>query len=278
MHPNLMDVGELRLRRFPLSESYRQRCSCGELVGECPYWRSVETNFRSSLASFDAQKYQLRMNRYQRLRSVPRLMLASHHLSNDFSAYQQEAFELIKSATSASGKPAVVDISKIPFRALALATIPEIDLRLIHLVRNGLAQISSTQKHRGRKWTKQGSSARQISVISMNEWLFSNIGAEFSIKVSGRAAVRVRHEDLLKAPERLISSLSDIVGEDLSGIGQRVAAGELINFGHAAGGNIAGLAGPKPLITSEDWQDKVAPETQNLFRIRAGWLNHRYGY
>jgi len=276
-HPNLLDAGELYSHGERVLDSTKVKCSCGETLALCPFWSAVWQDWQARFPNVSVQAYHSRMASYQRLRALARLSLHQLVPSRDFRTYQAEAVGMIESAISVGHKPSLVDVSKSPIRGLALATLPEIDLRLVHLVRNGLAMIASVYKHHGQKWSQQGMSQKEITVKATNSWLSANLGAEYVIWASKRPATRIRYEDLIAAPEKTIRSLSKTFGEDLSDIALRVAAGEPISFGHARG-NIVGRNGPHPLVAREDWRTNLSREAQGAFSRRAGWLNRHYGY
>jgi hypothetical protein len=276
-HPNIVDAGEMFTHGGRPIDDSKAKCSCGETLDSCPFWTQVWREWCLRLPGVDRQTYQRRMSRYQRFRSLPRLWLKQAFPSDDYRRFQREALEILECVTLKAERAVVVDVSKSPPRALALAAVPDIDLRLIHLIRNGLANIPSTIKHKGSRWARQGRTEQQLMAASSNSWLVANLGAEFVIRATRRPSARIRYEDLITSPREAISSLSRTVGEDLSDVAERVASGQPIDFGHA-GGNIAGRQGPRPLWRNDKWADALPAAAERIFSVRAGWLNRRYGY
>lgn len=278
MHPNLLDAGELYAHGDRPVPGDHTTCSCGARTMDCHFWLRVAAEFSSRIPGTDERAYHARMARYQRVRYLAMRWYASAVRTMDYQRYQTEALAMFESLVAASEKPSVVDVSKSPIRGLNLAKSPGLDVRFVHLVRNGLALIPSRFKHHGRKWLRQGTSERRISAKAARDWLSTNLIAEYVIRAARCPATRIRYEDLIASPEKTILSLSGTLGEDLSDVAHRVAAGEPISFGHA-GGNIAGRQGPRPLLTKEDdWRLRLPPGGEGIFLRRAGWLNRHYGY
>src|SRR5262245_9109598 len=152
-HPEVCTVGELKATSLGDPASYR--CSCGELIRECRFWTSVSrrmaergfafdvTNARTNIDA-EADRYLHRLlaplARGPAAEALRDLALGLHpwwrrHLRE----VQAINGALVRSLLEETGKRVVVDSSKIGIRLKYLLLNPELDVRVIRLVRDGRA-------------------------------------------------------------------------------------------------------------------------------------------
>jgi hypothetical protein len=142
-HPDIVSTGELAFFvRGWLSGDY---CSCNHLVSECLFWSKVKDEWLKRTNIPDLESYLYLQQQWESFRRLPFVLFRSFLSNQAFREYQQYTAQLYAVIKELSDVMIVADSSKNPVRALSLATIPRIDLRLIFLVRDV----------RGYAWSKQ---------------------------------------------------------------------------------------------------------------------------
>lgn len=134
--PGYVNVGEL-LDLFRRVAGADERCGCGELFSSCAFWTAVgERAFGGWTPALidEVNQLQARVARQRRIPNVLALQLLSAP-SGQMRRYQQIYRDLYRAISQVSGARVIVDASKWPSQALALAQ-PAVDLRLVAMVRD----------------------------------------------------------------------------------------------------------------------------------------------
>jgi glycosyltransferase involved in cell wall biosynthesis len=144
--PGFVNVGEL----IDLARRSRddERCGCGMAFTDCPFWMGVgERAFGGWDAGSLAAIGRLQ-SRVARQRHIPRLLamrMGGRGFRADVKAYGAYHEKLYRAIAAEAGAEYVVDSSKWPVQALALARAG-IDVRVIHLVRDARGVAHSLSK------------------------------------------------------------------------------------------------------------------------------------
>src|SRR5689334_1414693 len=131
------DVGEL----FYLWQSGVERnfrCACGQHFDECPFWGEVGRQAYGGWANIDVQQVRALQRRVDATGKVP-LIVGSRvtpGFRQDLERYTALITKLYRAIAQVSGAKVVVDSTKRPSLAYILARAPEIDLRLVHILRD----------------------------------------------------------------------------------------------------------------------------------------------
>jgi hypothetical protein len=112
----------------------------------------------------------------------------------------------------------IVDALKSPPRTFVLAVTPDIDLYLIHLVRDGRGVTTSHKK----TWRKdlQAGVTRDVKRRSVWEtaarWVLVNLGTEWArFLLRSEKSVRLRYEDYVADPKEASDKIGQIVDLDI---------------------------------------------------------------
>lgn len=280
-HPALASVGELE--RLPgdgwLDDDY---CACGRRVRSCDFWSAVLERWSAFAGDeSDASDLLTLQRRFTHRRSLPRLLVPAALRGRQFREFDRRTGALLRAIADTADVRAVVDSSKAPERALALARAETVDLRIVHLVRDGRGVLSSLQ--RGFRKDERAGIPRDIPprptwrVASL--WLYCNLFSEVLRTVVGRESyVRVRYEDLVKDPSGVLASLEEVVGQSLRALGERAARGDAFTTGHIVAGNRIRMQDRVRLRPDVSWHDDLEDGDRRLFRLLTWPLMFRYGY
>ena len=282
-HPEIASVGELhKLHRSGWRRAENRRCSCGRAVDACEFWSAVRVGWESRVGGDRLERYIGLQRRYESsIRCWPRLLRDSRRRAPAFAAYVDMTAALYEAVSEVSGKPAVVDSSKKPSRPFALASSDRLDLKVLHLIRDGRAVVWSQLKPRAKNVEAgipedhAGTPAWRTSM----GWAIRNVECDRLARRLGPGRItRVFYERFTSSPEAALGELGGFLGRDLSDLGRRLADGERLPVVHLVAGNALRMAGGIVLRPVSDWQSKLPAGARRTFWRIAGRIAQRYGY
>ncbi len=181
-----------------------------------------------------------------------------------------------------SGCAVVVDSSKHPSLAFALAARGDLDLRLVRTVRDPRAVAYS--------WTKllERPNAGEHGIANMTRyppartallWLGHNSSLT-GLRRFGIPMVTVRHEDVVTDPARELRRIADLAGlpADLK---LPVSADKVAHLtaAHTVSGNpMRFRTGDVPVVADETWQTATDCQTRATVTVLSLPLLHHFGY
>ena len=164
---------------------------------------------------------------------------------------------------------------------MALALNPEIDLRVIHVVRDG----------RGVAWSLAKAYERDVKSGLQREikpkpvwrtalrWSMVNLEAEYLSRKQGpHRFMRLRYEDFVSNPAEALRKIGAFAGLDFGDIGERLKQGEAIRPSHQIAGNRLRMNTSISLAKDEAWRSMMPRRQQAAFNRLGGWMLRRYGY
>lgn len=255
-------------------------CACGESGGDCEFWREVRRRWTARIGSDDITAYAALKSSIERRRNLLRLVKGRGSWS-DLRRYGEQTFALFKSISEAGGRPVVVDSSKIPARALALSATPGIDLRIVHLVRDGRGVAYSRRKAFARDMSAGLPNAIKPTPLwrSSLYWTRENLQSEWVRRTLDPAkTVRVRYEDFTDDPAAVLSTVGETIGLDLDDLATDLLACKPMTPRHTISGNRVRMAGAIRLEPDTEWTDRLPIATRRALFLLNAPLMRRYGY
>jgi hypothetical protein len=249
----LFDVN-IRARDFP--------CGCGSALSSCSFWKD---KIRAIPANLVQQASEL-----VRIRKFPSLLMASGHSGNP-EAYRpvlDALAEMYRAVARETGCRVIVDSSKNPANALLASLIPEVELHVLHVVRNPHRVVASWAKKKG--YLKAHPRRKVIAW-----WWSFNLLSE-ALKLRARSYRLLRYEDFVREPEKRMQEITaDVVGTApampfLNGTEARV------QLQHDLGGNPDKLGGGR--INIVDTSDSAGGSRNWLVNLTTFPLLLRYQY
>ncbi len=259
-------------------------CGCGNPFHECVFWRQV---VEQAFGSFDdvplAQISALRsmMQRQSFLPSVivPSLRTAQQqqHIG-EYAAILQKLYGAIQAVSNCC---AIVDSSKGPRYAMLLREVPNIDLRVVHLVRDSRAVVYSWQKKmvKPEVYWKTEYMDRPSPVSAALNWNVTNMLTQ-SLRGQGAGYLFVRYEDLVESPRATLARIAHFAGSELDErqLFERDDTPNL-SIDHTAVGNPNRFRqGKINLRRDDEWQRKMPGTQRRLVTALTLPLLHKYGY
>lgn len=276
-HPEIMGIGELSF--FVHGWQKGDYCSCERPLPECLFWQNVKTAWLQRTGMPNIEFYRHLQRKYERYRRLPLILVESKLSSKNLRLYQAYTAELYSVIAELSQARIIVDSSKNPVRALALANAPNIDLRFLFLMRDVRAYVWSKQKAfaknqvAGLGWTANPMPVWQ----SIFRWISINLlSARISKKSNGRCLIR--YEDLVENIEVAFASIGNLIDCDLSTLAKSINEGQPFSGQHIQAGNRLRMQKNITLKGEESWQNKMPTKQKALSWGAAGWLMKKYGY
>jgi hypothetical protein len=214
---------------------------------------------------------------------LPATLLDIRHGRGPVIEYSATFGKLIRGVAQVAGADVVVDASKLVTQAVALSASPDLDVRLLHLVRDARGVAYS--------WTKQDVARPSANAVftemkthkpaaSAARWCVDNALAE-AIARRGLPYHRMRYEDFVSAPAQTVdAALRGLNIEVPSGLSTALGSGAIhIPKGHALLGNPSGF-GRSEVTLREDtgWRTKLGSRDRRLVTALSAPMLARYGY
>jgi hypothetical protein len=298
-HPEVATTGELKATRLGDPEKYR--CSCGSLIRECPFWRGISAKMRERGFEFDvtnagtdfrsgASDYARRL--LEPLHRGPALELvrdAALTLSpvwrRNYPRIQALNAALASSVSLQARKPVVVDSSKIAVRLKFLLRNPELDIKVVRLIRDGRGvaltytdplNFADAKDPRLKAGGSGGNrdADRLPMAEAAREWRRSNEEAEALL--SGLDPSRwtsLRYEELCSDPEATLKRVFAFIGVDPAATSLDFRSAD-----HHVVGNGMRLDATEQIELDERWRVALSPADLETFAGVAGDLSRRLGY
>lgn len=257
-HPRITTVGEMEGWKTADPESFR--CSCGEVLKVCPFFRRMADAFDRANLPFRMPNdfgtgYRLvddiRLNRYltealpwirnsaveaARDRIVRRLPpFAGHIRRND-----RANVVFIRTALTLANADVFVNADKTPFRLRYLRRIPEFDLRVLHLLREPRGVVLTFMENRG--WDPE---------LGMRVWIREQRDI---LRILGEQpnTLRVYYEDLCDDTNGTLAQI-----ERFAGVAPEPFNGDFRAAEHHILGNSMRLDRVGTIVKSERWRTKL---------------------
>ncbi|MGB3716899.1 MAG: sulfotransferase domain-containing protein [Candidatus Promineifilaceae bacterium] len=259
-------------------------CGCGLPVQECAMWKDVFDDAYGGLDQVNPQDMIGRYKQYVGSRhQPPPLTLAKNRLrtkdAEDYIASLRELYQAIQSVNEAK---VIVDGSKLHTQLLALSMMKDIELHMLHLVRDPRGVVFSWQ----RKKRYIGVGKREFmdrfgAWRSSFKWNVRNIYVSVVARQSAIQYHLLRYEDFIENPRAAICQILEWIDEksDLLFISDQKKV-ELSVPQHAIHGNPVRLQAVKKvtLRVDDEWKTGLETKDKVLATLLTLPLLRKYGY
>ena len=280
-HPACASIGAATgLSRIVELPSYR--CSCGKLFTECEFWSYIAD--RTAALGHPVHVYQtgfwnthLRVSRNRLLNVVLVRSLASTWLnqardavvgrvsgiSEAVSDMGWNTWALAAAILEKTGKTVFVDTARDHQRPKYLATHPQLDVKVIHLIRDPRGTSASMMKNMG------------LDVaVAARRWKWYNIEADRVRRyLPPESWMTLRYEDLCADPPGTMDRISDFMGVPRAPIPLGPAEQEQ----HIIG-NPMRLKALGEIREDRSWQERLSPTDLGVIASIVGPTSHRFAY
>jgi hypothetical protein len=283
--PGACPVGEL-VHLWERGIAKGERCGCGRPFRQCPFWQQVSQTAFGGWDQVDVHRIAALRLRVDRNRFIP--ALARRDLGpglrqrlEDYTSYYARLYAAI---TAVSGCQLVVDSSKHPSLAHCLRWRTDIDLRVLHIVRDSRAVAYSWSRQVSRPDTDSESYMTRYSpATAAGQWNAQNAAFHLLAR-RGCPTMRLRYEDFVTGPEAAIHRVADFAGlPPQAGYPFLGADGTScwaeLDRAHSASGNPMRFAAGKITISPDErWRTSMSKAQQRTVTALTFPLLTGYGY
>jgi hypothetical protein len=298
-HPEITTVGELKADH--LGDLGRYRCSCGEMIGQCAFWRQVGDAMRKRGIDFDLARadtdFRRPGSRYADFLLQPLVrgwaaeairdaaLALSPTWQKRYSEIGRRNKTLIEVISEQTGSGIIVDSSKIGIRLKYLLKINDFDIRVIRLIRDGRAVATTytdpaVYADAGKAELRGGGSGgdraseKKTMKDAAREWRRSNEEAEAVLAgLEPSKWIEVRYESLCTETEAVLQRLFKFVGASPMNAIENFRKKEL----HILGNGMR-LDESNEISLDDRWKSVLTDRDMQFFEENAGKLNRKYGY
>ncbi len=253
--PQACPLGEVR-HLWQRGVVENQRCGCGEPFAACPFWKAVGEQAFGGWSKVDLTEVQRLKSAVDRSRHVPRLLVSPGPAT---AAYTELYRRIYRAAGEVSGRSLVIDSSKHISFAVCLAADPEVDLRVLHVVRDprGVAHSWSKQTLRpevttGKAYMPQYSAGHAALQWDAHNAMYAVLGRRL-----GPAQRLLKYEDFAADPRRTLLSVAEFLKADPPPEWRVHPESRLITLGvqHTVAGNpMRFTQGPVEVRADQTWR------------------------
>jgi Sulfotransferase family len=276
--PGVVALGEVvHLWQRDLRDN--ERCGCGARFAACTFWRRVGERAFGGWGTVDVARVHALRDAVERTRHIPRLAAAG--ASANVREYAGFYARVYAAAAEVAGAAVVVDSSKHSALAHVLRFADDVDLRVVHVVRDARGVAYS--------WTKTVSRPEADGADHMTRYsparsalLWNAHNAAFGLLARRGVPVRrIRYEEFLTDPRAALIRLADFAGLSLKPADLAFLRPEYadLKVGHSAAGNpMRFTVGRLPLRRDDDWVRALPRAQRRLVGAVCAPMLRAYGY
>jgi hypothetical protein len=282
--PGFVSVGELRTLWD--CDPATHLCACGQPVDHCVLWAPVLARVLGSISPESMLAVRQQRDGATRSRHIPTLAIRAHRgpgqrrpsTADDYGKTMAEIYTAVLDGTKGQ---VVVDSSKHPADALLLASRPELDLTVLHLVRDPRAVGYSWRHRRAGHPPALGDRPPERGVASSSAWwtIWNGVTETFLSRGPGVRYLRLRYEDLMAAPRPHLEQVAAHFGRLGTDLPFRDEETVRLGVAHTVAGNPnRAQTGLVRLSLDAEWISQMNAAERILATLPALPLLHHYGY
>jgi len=256
-------------------------CGCGRPSRECPVWRSVFDEAFGGMDKVDAREMMRLQASGARTRHIPRMLTAGgrEQLKGRMGKFLDASARLYEAIKSVTGSRVIVDSSKEPAYGYAMGMVPELDVRVLHLIRDPRAAAYSWLKKKAQPDSEDREFMHQKSALdSALLWDAWNAAIE-ALWRGPDDHLRLRYEDFVSSPKNSFERILDMLGESEAGLPLTGAQEVKLGVSHTVSGNPNRFdTGAVTLRQDHEWTKKMKPRDRNVVTGLTLPLLALYGY
>jgi len=300
-HPQIATVGEIKLSASAMGDIDCYRCSCGELIRKCNFWQKVKESMARQGYDFDiadaGTDYRKVDSRYARLvlgplhrgRLLESIRDAALRISPTWRRQLPEIHRrnaaLASAVSEITRTEVVVDSSKTALRLKYLLRNPELDVKVIRLIRDGRAVAltymdpasfadANDPALRGGGSGGQREKERLSMARAAYDWRRCIEEAENILRsLPSSQWNEVRYEDYCREPIATLNRLQQFLEVDP---GKQPKEFRTVDQ-HVVGNGMR-LDTTSEIRLDERWRGKLTEQDLRVFDDVAGEMNRQYGY
>lgn len=258
-----------------------ERCACGQPLSHCPFWGPVGEEAFGGWAGVDGEGWRALQLRVDRNRHIPRLVAPTGSLKDDLAEHADRLARLYRAAAHVAGASVLVDSSKHASTAFVLRHLPDVPVRLVHLVRDSRGVAYSWTKEVARPEAEDGTAMPTYSPSSAAGWWDAFNLLITAYRATGRDVLRLRYEDVLDDPAAALRAVLAPTGLPLEEGWDAFLTpeGARLDASHSVAGNpMRFRTGTIPLRHDDAWRRSLPGRDRRVVTALTAPFLLAYGY
>ena len=191
--------------------------------------------------------------------------------------HARRALDVYRAISEESGAQTIVDSSKSPARTYLITQIPDLDVYVVHLVRDARAVAFSWQRKKADPSLPNTYMDTYSPVNSTLRWILSQ-QVERLCNIPGRYLM-IRYEDLVAAPDRELQRIFTMIGEPAQRRPEIMDHTICLSRVHSINGNPSRFSQENVTLRPDDeWRLRMAGFDRTVVSALAAPFLRRYGY
>jgi hypothetical protein len=259
-------------------------CGCGQPFSRCDFWNAVGEAAFGGWDKLDVARVEGLRRSLDRTRRIPSMLRKSDStFATELREYTSFYATLYDAIRSVSGASVVIDSSKHPSLAFALAARRDLDLRVVQMIRDPRAVAYSWTKATTRPEAQGGDTNAVFTTYSPARAARLWLGHNASLRLLPRLGVpllTVRHEDVLADPRGVVQTIATWAGLPAD-TAIPVSADKVAELAptHTASGNpMRFTTGAVPIVADETWRAAARPRDVRAVTAITLPLLHHFDY
>jgi hypothetical protein len=249
-------------------------CGCSKPFLECEVWREIFSCAYGGFGRVNGERMALLCERLSRTRHIPRILFNRVRTkeNTDAAEYLSNIDRLYRSIQSTTNCNVIVDSSKYPSYARILNLIENLDLYIVHLVRDSRAvSFSWSKKKKQPNLNHDDYMIRFSPFQSSMIWNSWNVLTELFWRRNPSRYLFLCYEDFIASPQQSIQRILRFVTGEEGNLPFLDKNTILISPGHTLSGNpVRFQKGVLSLSLDDEWRKK-SKKTDNLITTFLTW-------
>jgi hypothetical protein len=264
-----------------------ETCGCGVPFSRCPFWSEVGVRAFGGWDPDLARRMLHLHDQVDRSRHLPRLVAARRldRRQAELQEYVDVLSRLYEGIAAVSGARVVIDSSKHPSLVACLHAGREVDLRVVHVVRDSRGVAYSWTKHVRRPEASDSGADRSLMARYSPSraaalWTAHNLTLAV-LRRLGVSTLLLRYEDFVDAPRDTLRAVAEFAGLPAGEGAVDFVEGSTVQVGvaHTVSGNPMRFdTGALRLSKDEAWRRELPGPRRLLVSALTLPLLARYGY
>lgn len=274
-------VGEVRYvwtNGFKLNEL----CGCGLPFRACPFWGEVVRDAFGGFDRVDADHMAGLQRAVDRLWHLAGMItpMRTRRYGRLMREYVDNLERLIRALHRVSGSRVIVDSSKAPSHGALIRFASQIDVDVVHLVRDSRAVAHSWSRRKRLPGARPNHEymPRYGPGRAALEWDVMNVAAHVLRLGSGRYLL-LRYEDLVADPEDAVSTVLSAIGAPAGPLDFLSGKAATLQPDHTVSGNpVRFETGEVKVVADVAWQSELSVRDRRVVTATTWPLLRAYGY
>lgn len=279
-HPEIASIAEME-GLIPSVDPTTFQCSCGELIKDCPFWQGVTRAMQMQGYDFSYDKFDMsiawqtgpllwklqkgfipsQLLDRLRYRLLPLIPGYTHHIQQQV----DRNIALSKAILSLTGKRFNFDTSKDVSRIQSLARYSDVDLFVIHLIRDVRGFVASHYRREPERSIEEHA----------REWVKVNRKTDFQLKdLPEDTYMRVHYEDFCRNTVETLNEIYSFLDLDAN----LETPPHFRSAPHHIIGAQMRLKDSTEIVLDERWKNELTPAEINTIQNISAELMENYGY